>query len=667
MKFRTDIFKDYHKFGWYVFACLFSLAMIIPLFLYPGNAVHMAIGVLLSICAGLLIVFKPFSLKVSAIILAVYVLLVPAALFDRMELPIHDMTNMMPLAKLVTVGIFFALYSVFYVIFQHASLSFAVGNSILLLVTIIEFYVEKFRGTVIGPNDLLAAKTAMMVMGNYDYSPSHELIYSIVLFLFFIVLACKINVSAKEIKKTFPNYPTIPVHIVSSVAVLAFAVSACLILFKTDFLNSHGINMDKELKDSVNVYVGSILYPICAKQTDYLMLAGETFAEAAAMVAEEKSAEPGPAAVMHPEITPTVILIMNESFSDLRVLGDFETTKPVMPYWDSLLEKEGVVSGNLYVPVLGGLTVNSEFEALTGNSLFFMPEGTIPYYTMLNKKMDSLASEFKNEGYYALAVHPNVEHAYDRDNAYEQLQFDDFCDIYDFDVPYEYVNEENGDTIFITDNCNYDELISLYEKRDKETPLFIFNVTIQNHGGYWGNYVKLDVSGIGGEDLVEGEYYKAANQYLTLINDSDVALQKLIEYFENVEEPVVICMFGDHQPILDDEFYPRIFRDRELSEVEQMRLKYISKYMIWANYDAGLEDMGDFSANYLGAVLLKELGFPLSEFRQYQLNLMEKLPILSLHEATDSEGNHLTNVEVNALDEISYYKIHEYRQMYGGN
>ena len=654
--------KNNHAFKWRIVAGVVTLVMVAPILLFSGNVWHIVAGIMLALCTGLLIIGERFSLKLSFVTLGVYLLVVPAILFDRMELPIHNMSHMMPLAKAVTVGIFFALYCFFFILFQRISAAIAAGNILLLAVMIAEFYVNKFRGSVISAYDLLAVKTAAMVMGNYDYTPSPELVFSIILFIFFTVLALKINISAKEIKKAFPSYPAVKVHAAASALCAALIVFAGFGIFKTDFLDRHGINMDKELKDSVNVYVGSILYPVCSKNSGNLTMPEEIPAEVISLATINIQNEYVPLHSGVSESKPNVILIMNESFSDLRVLGELETSEPFMPFWDSLTEREGVVSGNLYVPVLGGLTVNSEYEALTGNSLYFLPSGTIPYYTMLHSKMISLVSEFKNEGYKAIAMHPNVEHAYERNNAYDQFEFDDFCGAYDFTVPYKYTE---SNSVFMSDECDFDELIALYEARDKNTPYFFFNVTIQNHGGYSGEYRNIRLKNVGGDELREDESYTIPDHYLSTIKDTDTAFKRLIEYFEKEEEPVVICMFGDHQPILQDNFYDRIFGHQDLSEADKMRLKYISKYVIWANFDAGLKDEGDFSANYLGAVLLDEIGLPLSDFRKYQRNLMKKLPILSLHEVMDCEGNILTDEEVNAIEELTYYKAYEYKQLYG--
>ena len=49
---------------------------------------------------------------------------------------------------------------------------------------------------------------------------------------------------------------------------------------------------------------------------------------------------------------PNIVVIMNEAFSDLRVLGDFETTEPVLEYWDSI--QENMICCWANVSVLGG-------------------------------------------------------------------------------------------------------------------------------------------------------------------------------------------------------------------------------------------------------------------------------------------------------------------------
>ena len=84
----------------------------------------------------------------------------------------------------------------------------------------------------------------------------------------------------------------------------------------------------------------------------------------------------------------------------------------------------------------------------------------------------------------------------------------------------------------------------------------MFNVTVQNHGGYVGNrgFVDTDIQ-VTNSMLSSDE----VEQYVTLAKKSDEAFEELIKYFEKVDEPTIIVMFGDHQPPLSTDFYSNIF------------------------------------------------------------------------------------------------------------
>ena len=81
----------------------------------------------------------------------------------------------------------------------------------------------------------------------------------------------------------------------------------------------------------------------------------------------------------------------------------------------------------------------------------------------------------------------------------------------------------------------YQKIISEYESMDG--PSFIFNVTIQNHSGYY----PTSLEGI--EEIPYDEIfidYYDAFVYQNLIKNSNQALISLLDYFEQVAEPVII-------------------------------------------------------------------------------------------------------------------------------
>ena len=98
---------------------------------------------------------------------------------------------------------------------------------------------------------------------------------------------------------------------------------------------------------------------------------------------------------------------MNESFSDLSVLGDFKTNEDYLPFLHSLQQgAENTVTGMLNVSVCGGNTADTEYEFLTGNTMAFLPQGSIPYQQYIKSRTPSLAGYLKSLGYATYAQHP---------------------------------------------------------------------------------------------------------------------------------------------------------------------------------------------------------------------------------------------------------------------
>ena len=86
---------------------------------------------------------------------------------------------------------------------------------------------------------------------------------------------------------------------------------------------------------------------------------------------------------------------------------------------------------------------------------------------------------------------------------------------------------------------------------------------MQNHSGYaqgWNNLTKtIRLS----TQLRTAD--SSAEQYIALAQASDDALEELIGYYSQVEEPTLIVFFGDHQPPLKNAFYEELY-GKKLSE-----------------------------------------------------------------------------------------------------
>lgn len=640
--------KEYLKEVWkHKFRLLFGgiitilLLVVTCIQLYGGSfSKQFLIGLCLCVVTGGFIIFPmPFPKYISIPVSLLYLLMIPGKMFVRIEFPVHDMSRILEGAELANLFIIFLLFAILLLLLQRVHLALGIGSIVIGVVSVINFYVYSFRGSSVSFNDLLATGTALSVMNNYRLFMTAELWYSILYFCAFAALGfwCKVP------------YKGIRYHIPVSVIAIGYMIFFSFFwedqaYFEKYDLQGYYWNMAENqqlngflLSFGIGVKEGSM-----DKPSDY---SDRKFAEIEQSVtsAEEETKK------------PNIIFIMNEAWSDLRVLGNIETSIPFMPFVDSL--SENTTKGYVHVGILGGLTANSEFEALTGDSLSLLHPTAIPYQLQVNHSMPSLATVLKEQGYQTMAMHPSIAHAWNRDDVYAYMGFDSFVDVNKFETEYLYQRT------FLSDECNFNEIIYQYEHKQEDKPLFLFDVTIQNHADYYGGIdlpvEVLKVGDVSVEDM--GNFYDLQT-YLNLIRLSDQAFEKLVTYFEQVEEETIICMFGDHQPNLGADFYRAIFGKEELDDTEIM-MKYMTPYVVWANFDTEFEDYGNMSANYLSAVLADCAKVEKSVFYEYLLDLHEKYPVISRIGCLDADGNRYRIDELLKQEEVENYHILQYNQL----
>lgn len=354
------------------------------------------------------------------------------------------------------------------------------------------------------------------------------------------------------------------------------------------------------------------------------------------------------------EKPPHIIVIMDEAFADMSYLGELSASREYLPFFNSLLGTENTISGRLHVSVLGGNTANTEFEFLTGNTMAFMPTGSIPYQQFIRGRVPSLASWLSGCGYHTMAMHPYYETGWSRNQVYPWMGFEElrFIDAYE---GAEYVRK------YVSDRSDFELLIREYEQRRSEQPLFLFNVTMQNHGGYGQEFENFTP-----DITVEGIKSQALSNYLSLISLTDEALQELITYFEQEEEKVLLVFFGDHQP--NDTVALPIWKQQGLTleelTKEQEALRYQVPFLIWANYDIEEKQDVDTSANFLALEVLRQAKLPIGGYYGYLEELTKEYPVISTKQVLTREKKALTEEEREADDALLKYQRLQYYQMF---
>ena len=267
--------------------------------------------------------------------------------------------------------------------------------------------------------------------------------------------------------------------------------------------------------------------------------------------------------------------------------------------------------------IFGGGTPNSEFEFLTGNSFIFLPTGSIAYQHFVNTPCYSIVWDLRSRGYSTFALHQYLPSSWMRERIWPLLGFENCLFLDDF--PQKETLRNWG-----TDQEMFEKLTSVYEeqKASSDSPVFMFAVTIQNHGGY--DYAEDDFSST---VHLQGysQSYPEAEQYLTCIQETDKAVEWLIRYFENVERKVVILFYGDHFPRLSDAFFEEL-HGGPIETLEDRMLQYKVPFFIWTNYPSESEELEIVSMNYLAGLLYKRAGMEPPPYSQYLEQVRQTIP-----------------------------------------
>ena len=514
-------------------------------------------------------------------------------------------------------------------------------------------YVMAFRSTPFVPWDLLSVRTAASVAQNYDFTPTPRMIVVTVLFVLLMV-------AVRVLRKV----PRIKLPIRLGSAVLC-GLALCLFvntLQQETFQNKHYLYpflFTPAYMTKVNgmavTFAMDLAYVAVDKPEGYsaeeaqktLEQYGNTDNVFADDEENTNDAKNRGEDANNKEL-PNIIVIMDEAFSDLAVVGDLETNEDYMPFMHKMQQgADHTITGYAQVSVCGGNTANSEFEFLTGNTMSFLPSGSIPYQQYITKDTPSLASYLASLGYETYAQHPYYASGWNREKVYPLLGFEHLNFIDDY-ANKTYVRK------YVSDDADMQHIIDTYENKEDGKPAFIFNVTMQNHGGYTDAFSNLS------EDVHATNYNsEVLDRYLSLIRLTDQSLEKLVDYFSNVDEKTVIVFFGDHQPsdTVAAQVQDSMLLPGESVPDEQLRKRYQVPYLVWANYDIDGATQQNTSLNYLSAEVLKAAGVPTDAYQNFLLDLQKSYPVMSAAgrtDASDADENMLSTYK-----KLQYYNLFE--------
>ena len=637
-------------------------------------------------------IYKKYEIIFNVIFFSIF----PIVAFYLMEFYEHNpFEEVRFMAGFFNIILFELIAWILYFVTGRAKWALRVVFIVAMVFGLINHYVMLFRSTPFVPWDIFSIGTATSVASNYDFAPTAGVVVVTVIFIALIVLMHFLDFRIKW-KFRFRLIPTVLGILVLCLFVNALQdedfqtdnylypflftpaymtkVNGMAVTFAMDLKfvavdkpDGYSRQKAKELLDS---YTGADDNSDEAAASD-----NSTTIDEEADIDNANNNAANNTAITDKSNYPNIIVVMDEAFSDLSVLGDFDTNTDYMPFVHSLEKgNENTITGYLNTSVCGGNTADTEFEFLTGNTMAFLPVGSIPYQQYIKSKTPSLASYLKSIGYATYAQHPYYGSGWNRDTVYPLLGFDNLSFMQDY-------SNQRFVRKYISDETSFDKIIETYENKPDGQPAFIFNVTMQNHGGYTDTYYGFDNT-VTADKLNNS----ALDQYLSLIKMTDEDLKSLIDYFSNVDEKTIVVFFGDHQP--NDTVASSVLAangmDYNNLSNEELKLRYQVPYVIWANYDIDEATGEDTSVNYLAANVLKAAGVPTNDYQSFLLKLKEEYPIISAvrtdktagktaNKTSDKASNKASNKSDTATgskkkqadsDMLNDYKILQYYRLF---
>lgn len=601
-------------------------------------------AILAGICVLTLAIYM-IDMPVHPVIRILFALVIPLGCFYTFETLTHQMSTMIELAKRLNIAFYYWLFLFVFFIAGRTSISMAICVSAIAAIGVGNYFVVMFRSNPIVPWDIYSFETAMSVADNYVFSVDWALAEHIAMFILMLIVGVRTNIrlSKKILRPILTVAMCIPAY---------FYISY---LWQDNLERNTGLNdtlFNAKYMHSKDGFFVSFILDIHFLQIEEPKNYSDEYALSLLNEQEVEKVEA-------PEELPDIIAIMDETFSDPAVLGEFETNKDYMPFVHSILRGEvaNTISGYTDVSVLGGNTANSEFEFLTGNSMAFFPNGSVPYLQYIRDGISTIVPQLEEYGYTTYGTHPYRAKGWNREFIYDLMGFD--YRYFQGSFPF-----EDKLRNYVSDEADFKSILEW--RNNTEGPFFMFNVTMQNHSNYGGDLDNFDPQIVAKFKNTSSNKY--LNKYLSLMYETDQDVASLLSELSQSDRKTIVVFWGDHQP--NDYVVRPIYKeygldfDNQTYEQQQQRQK--TPFFIWANYDIQEQTNVEISLNYLNILLFETAGLQLDEYQTFRKNLWQgQIPMMNAVGYRNDNGDlveyddapeEIQNL-LNEYQNIQYYRM----------
>lgn len=601
-------------------------------------------AILAGICV-LTIAIYMIDMPVHPVIRILFALVIPLGCFYTFETLTHQMSTMIELAKRLNIAFYYWLFLFVFFIAGRTSISMAICVAAIAIIGVGNYFVVMFRSNPIVPWDIYSFETAMSVADNYVFSVDWALAEHIAMFILMLIVGVRTNIRLnKKILR--------PILTVAMCIPAYFYISY---LWQDNLERNTGLNdtlFNAKYMHSKDGFFVSFILDIHFLQIEEPKNYSDEYALSLLNEQEVEKVET-------PEELPDIIAIMDETFSDPAVLGEFETNKDYMPFVHSILRGEvaNTISGYTDVSVLGGNTANSEFEFLTGNSMAFFPNGSVPYLQYIRDGISTIVPQLEEYGYTTYGTHTYRAKGWNREFIYDLMGFD--YRYFQGSFPF-----EDKLRNYVSDEADFKSILEW--RNNTEGPFFMFNVTMQNHSNYGGDFDNFDPQIVAKFKNTSSNKY--LNKYLSLMYETDQDVASLLSELSQSDRKTIVVFWGDHQP--NDYVVRPIYKeygldfDNQTYEQQQQRQK--TPFFIWANYDIQEQTNVEISLNYLNILLFETAGLQLDEYQTFRKNLWQgQIPMMNAVGYRNDDGDlveyddapeEIQNL-LNEYQNIQYYRM----------
>lgn len=327
--------------------------------------------------------------------------------------------------------------------------------------------------------------------------------------------------------------------------------------------------------------------------------------------------------------TPNIIVILSESFFDLKkVDDDISFDKDVTKNYNQFKNTGNLI--NLITPSFGTMTSNVSYELLTGGNMSYYHLSYVPFLELYkdNRERDSLVRELKSNGYTTSIM--LGEDSYNSEDIMKNIGFTNFSVVND---------KKHIKGFYVSDDYIGDLLIkSLEENRNKN---FIMVETMESHMRYTKNkFDKYDINIT--KSTLSKDYQDIVLSYAQGIYDADKMLKKVYDYINSIDEETIILFFGDHLPSLQDDGFNDVYDNLKYFNTNDNLVntyrKYNTEALVLSNYNLDIDFPEYLGYDLLLTYLVNHLDIDLSSYYRWLYSTRDVLPAYNRYVSVNSNG-----------------------------